>query len=85
MTLELNIENPRIVLLENIRQTCIYKESKELDDYWNYMSTFAEKCADPRKFDFSKSCADKVIKEVGLNKVDIESCMTKEVESNLLL
>ena len=76
--LRLNIENPRLVLLENIRQSCIHLVGKK-DDYWNYMEAFADTCANKDKPDFTKACADKVITKVEIDKQAIENCMKEEV------
>lgn len=43
------------------------------------MSTFAEKCANPIKPDYTKDCADKIISSLSLDKSAIDSCISNEV------
>lgn len=73
---ELQISNPRLVLMENIRQSCIYSISQEA--YWNYMMTFFELCADLYTPTFTTTCAENTLKTIGLYSElkDIEKCMS---------
>lgn len=73
---QLDVENPRIILLENLRQSCIYNLF-ELDRYWDYMMTFSEMCADSKNPSFSENCAKKAIKFASLSsgEKEIEDCM----------
>jgi hypothetical protein len=76
----LKIDNPRLILLENIRQSCIYLNS-ELDDYWQYMINFSQTCGDINNLIFTEDCSlevlnytskiDKCIFDVVNNKVPV--------------
>jgi len=60
----LNVFDPSLILLENIRQKCLYERyyptSLYFEKYWTYMMKFAENCADENAPDFTLECADKV-------------------------
>ena len=45
--------------MENIRQSCVFKEYGK-DIYWNYMMIFGEECANLDKPNFNEDCASKV-------------------------
>ena len=57
---QLNINNPRMILMENIRQSCVLK-LYGMETYWNYMIIFGELCTDLNKPNFSEECASKVL------------------------
>ena len=71
---ELNILNPRLILLENIRQSCIYNEFG-IDKYWNYMIFFKQNCLKIGNIDFSEECSSKSISKNNLNLKQINTCM----------
>jgi hypothetical protein len=73
------VNNPRIILMENLRQSCIY-ETFGLDSYWNYMVKFSEKCADIEKLNFNEECAKNVIKSLKFNEEELENCLKNLVE-----
>ncbi len=78
----LGITNPRIMLMENIRQSCIYyTHVKDLEQYWDYMETFSKICADIDKPVFTEECAIDVINYLGLDRKEIDKCMKQEIES----
>ena len=52
----LQIDNPRRILLENIRETCVYQEFGQ-EVYWNYMTTFNTMCFDGKNPLFNEECA----------------------------
>ena len=74
-----NIQNPRTILLENIRQSCIYQEYGR-DIYWNYMITFGQICLNIKKPDFNNKCSNNtmIINSIKPNK--IEECMKNMIE-----
>jgi hypothetical protein len=76
---QFNIKNPRIILLENIRQSCVYKEYG-LEKYWNYMSRFGEFCLDLNNPDFNGECANKVLNMTILDYETINNCMKNMIE-----
>lgn len=79
---ELQITNPRYILLENIRQSCIFSLF-ELTDYWNYMELFGELCGDPKNPTFTPECSRNVLRSVSLQdqEEDINKCMTYMVQN----
>jgi hypothetical protein len=79
---DLNIENPRLVLLENIRQSCIYTMDG-IDIYWNYMKTFSDICISLTSPNFNQECAISVMNKVGSNKSKVNDCMQNTIESKV--
>lgn len=79
---DLRIQNPRYILLENIRQSCIYK-TFSLNNYWNYMVYFAKLCADPNNPSFNPECSRNVLKTVYLGSYEklVTDCMNKLINS----
>ena len=78
----LQIDNPRRVLLENIRETCIFQEFGQ-EIYWNYMSTFNSLCFDSRNPLFNEECALNAFKKVYSNENDLtilNKCMAQLIE-----
>jgi hypothetical protein len=77
----MQIDNARVVLLENIRQSCIFKTyDMQTDIYWNYMMNFSELCADINNLLFTEECSYKVMKLVNVVSTDIETCMEKLIK-----
>ena len=74
-----NIKNPRTILLENIRQSCIFQEYGK-DLYWNYMMRFGEICLDPKNSNFNEECANKTMIIHAFNNERIENCMKNMIE-----
>ena len=72
--LELQITNGRLMVLENLRQECIFNK-QSLSTYWNYMVSFSEKCASRTSTNFNTKCAESVMSELSIGKSDIEKCM----------
>ena len=73
----LQIDNPRSVLLENIRETCIYQEFGQ-EIYWKYMMQFTLLCVDIKNPFFNEKCAINVIKKIKLEENDVtllQKCM----------
>ena len=81
---DLNILNPRLILLENIRQSCIYNEFG-IDKYWNYMIFFNQNCLKIGNINFSEECSSKIILKNNLNLKKINSCMNNliKIESKI--
>jgi hypothetical protein len=78
----LQIDNPRKILLENIRETCIYQEFGQ-ETYWKYMVEFNTLCFDTKNPLFNEECALTVFKKVysGENDLSIlDKCMTQVIE-----
>lgn len=78
LNLDLNITNSRLILLENLRQKCIY-EKFDLKKYWNYMIKFSEVCANINLPTFNKKCSLEVMKLVNIDNFEVESCMKNEL------
>ena len=62
----LQIDNPRRILLENIRETCIYQEFGQ-EIYWKYMVEFNTLCFDAKNPLFNEECALNVFKKILLS------------------
>jgi hypothetical protein len=78
----LGITNPRIILMENIRQSCIYyTHVNNLEVYWKYMESFAEICADIDTPSFNENCSNDVMEKSRIDIDDINKCMKQEIES----
>ena len=78
----LQIDNGRKVLLENIRETCIYQEFGQ-ETYWNYMNQFNLLCFDTKNPLFNEECAMNVFKKVQVNENDdslLTKCMNQLIE-----
>lgn len=78
----LQIDNGRRVLLENIRETCIYQEFGQ-ETYWNYMNQFNLLCFDTKNPLFNEECAMNVFKKVQANENDdslLTKCMNQLIE-----
>jgi hypothetical protein len=79
----MRISNPRVILLENIRQSCIYStNTKDIKPYWDYMENFSETCADLNNPMFTEECANGIIDYLRLDKETINKCIKREIESN---
>lgn len=80
----MGIYNARAVLMENLRQSCIYKtyHNVEMDYYWHYMMKFAETCADINNPLFTDECSENVMSISGVDPKEIKSCVEKAIESN---
>ena len=77
----LKIENPRLVLMENLRQSCIYR-LYVLDIYWNYMKTFAEICGDELEPVFTNECSLLTMKNVGgINGTEVDNCINTLIQT----
>lgn len=71
---ELQITNGRLMVLENLRQECLFIK-QSISTYWNYMVSFSEKCASRKSPNFNTKCAESVMSELSIEKSDIEKCM----------
>ena len=81
---DLRIYNPRLVLLENLRQSCIFI-NYGLDLYWKYMIEFGELCIDLEKPLFNEECSAMALYHVGVdpkNLTRIKACMQDLVDFN---
>ena len=78
----LQIDNARRILLENIRETCIYQEFGQ-ETYWKYMTEFNILCFDTKNPLFNEECALNVFKKDNKNENDISvlnRCMKQVIE-----
>jgi len=76
------IDNGRKILLENIRETCIYQEFG-LEVYWNYMIQFNILCFDMKAPLFNEECAMNVFKKIEINENDyilLKRCMNQQIQ-----
>ena len=78
----LQIDNPRRILLENIRETCIYQEFGQ-EIYWKYMTEFNTLCFDIKNPLFNEECSLNVFKKVSSGENDIlifTKCLSQVIE-----
>ena len=78
----LQIDNPRRILLENIRETCVFQEFGQ-EVYWNYMVNFNDLCFDSKSPLFNEECSLSVLKKIQLSDNDAETinkCMRQLIE-----
>ena len=78
----LQIDNPRKILLENIRETCIYQEFGQ-ETYWRYMVEFNNLCFDSKNPLFNEECALSIFRKYYPNESDLtvlNKCMTQVIE-----
>ena len=68
----MQIENPRKVLLENIRESCIYQEFGQ-EVYWKYMLQFNQLCYDIKNPLFNDECALSVLKKISFTENEFET------------
>lgn len=78
---QLNINNPRTILMENIRQSCVFQEFGK-DKYWTYMVLFGEICADLKSIEFTQECSSKVLNMSFIDNSIINDCMRNMIEKN---
>ena len=81
---DLSIDNPRLVLMENLRQSCIYIKYGT-DFFWKYMIEFGNKCANIDKPIFNEECSLMSLYSVGFEKKNydnIKSCMQDLIDLN---
>ena len=76
----LNINNPREILIENLRQSCIY-ETYGLDLYWLYMMNFSPICGNLNSPNFGEKCSTQLIKDLGINSDSITECMENLIKN----
>ena len=74
----LNINNPREILIENLRQSCIY-ETYGLDVYWQYMMNFSPLCGSIDMANFSGKCSNELMKSLEIDYNLIQECMERLV------
>ena len=74
----LNIDNPREILFENLRQSCIY-EIYGLEAFWSYVTFFSNKCANIDEPNFNERCSYEIIGEN--YKKNITKCMENLINS----
>ena len=82
--LDLNIENGRYVLLENLRQSCIFI-NHGLDTFWDYMVEFGKQCSNLKNPIFNEECSKLSFYHLKFKESDyrkIEDCMQDLVDFN---
>ena len=82
--LDLGIRNPRLILMENLRQSCIFI-NHGLDAYWNYMIEFGKLCTNLKSPTFNEECSKTAYYHLKLNENDytkIENCMQDLIDFN---
>jgi len=78
---KLGITDGRIIVLESIKQKCIYDytlNQNKLDLFWKFMIQFHDKCIENENF--NEVCSNNVISDVGINSNEINDCVIKSFE-----
>jgi hypothetical protein len=78
----LQIDNPRRILLENIRETCVFQEFGQ-EIYWKYMIQFNNLCFNSKNPLFNEECALNTFKKIAANQNDLDllnKCMAQVIE-----
>ena len=78
----LQIDNPRRILLENIRETCVFQEFGQ-ETYWKYMTQFNNLCFNSKNPLFNEECALNTFKKISANQNDLDllnKCMAQVIE-----
>ena len=78
---DLEIDNPRLILLENLRQSCIH-EIFHISLFWEYMVNFSDKCADYDNPKFNEECSNEIIKNLNLDLSEINACMKDLIDGD---
>jgi hypothetical protein len=81
---DLKINNPRLVLMENLRQSCIFI-NHGVDLYWNYMIEFGNQCTNFKNPIFNEECSKISFYRLRLNDKDYDkiiSCMQDLIDFN---
>jgi hypothetical protein len=73
------IKDGKQIILENLRQKCIYNismKNKNLNVYFNYIRTFYTQCLIKEKIpDFSDKCAKNSLSYLGYSVEEVDRCM----------
>jgi hypothetical protein len=78
---ELNITNPQLIIMENIRQDCILT-LKRSEVYLDYMSEFYDNCLNKTKtVNFHKNCSEKVMESLSININNVKKCIESSFDS----
>lgn len=78
----MNIKSERSVLMENIRQSCIYLlNNYNLDVYWNYMIVFSDTCADINNPLFDAKCSENVMSVLYIDNEKVKECMNNLIQN----
>lgn len=80
---DLGVTNGKDILLEDIRQKCIYLITYKTDStaYWRYMSSFYNQCilgANPR---FNVDCSYEILDQVGIEQAKLKECIYKSFDA----
>jgi hypothetical protein len=79
---ELNITNPQLIIMENIRQDCIFT-SNGVNIYLDYMSEFYDRCLNKTKtVNFHKNCSEQVMDSLEININKVKKCIESSFDSN---
>ena len=70
------VQEGQKILLENIRQKCMYELNKEKDirHYFKYLSTFAKLCINNVKKSLTRECSKLALKELGYSEDYLDMC-----------
>ena len=73
------IKDGKQIILENLRQKCIYNismKNKNINNYFNYIRTFYTQCLIKEKIpDFNDKCAKNSLRYLGYSVEEVDRCM----------
>ena len=76
-----SVQDGRAVVLENLRQKCMYNLfSTNMDYYYSYMSYFYSKCLNINIPKFNYACSRSVLAEIGLNEDYLDKCFIESFD-----
>jgi hypothetical protein len=83
LNIDMRVTNPRVILLENLRQSCIYTlNTLDIRPYWQYMMQFSDTCGDINNPIFTEECSKNIMDYVGLDHEKVNQCMDNQIKSN---
>ena len=85
----LGIDDGRVIVYENLRQKCIYKQGKIANStvFFDYMVSFYDNCLNlpENSTQFNEKCSNDTMDRIGINKSDIYTCLNNSFEGNYLI
>lgn len=84
INVELDVLDSRKILLENLRQKCIY-EMYDITTYWEYMQKFSDLCANLNMPSFTSKCSTEAMNLVYTTSIEnkkIENCMLNAIKDD---
>ena len=80
--LELKINSGRVLIIENLRQKCVFKESSNTNRslFFKYVDNFSDVCADTSSPNFNEICSNQIIEKLKIDKNKIDTCISEALK-----